>query len=369
MSKDVLVIIPTVRNVKIVSKYVKNALKHKFDIQKLFFLLLTEDYVDKNYYSSDISDSGVEGLVLNQSDRIMFLNNMGLSRYNNIFPRQSHAETSFGLFYMYVNVNFKYGIMIDDDTEPASAIDYFGQHLNNLSYSGQIKTASSDHNWVNVLWENFNKHKLYPRGFPYSMMGESISVYKKTINRVCISQGLWTNIPDLDAVRILIDGDLNGQSRTRLKNIDFGENFSVDVGNYQTVCSMNVALKREILPAFYQYKMDDNPWRIGRFDDIWSGIVAKKVMDNCGWSIINGNPLCIHNKAPRSTFKDLKSEVPGIEANEIFFKEVNGAPSNCNDIFESSEAIYETLQLSNHEFISYCGSFLGHWLDLLRKAN
>jgi len=35
---------------------------------------------------------------------------------------------------------------------------------------------------------------------------------------------------------------------------------------------MNLAFRREVIPAFYQLPMDDNEWEVGRFDDIWSGV-------------------------------------------------------------------------------------------------
>lgn len=71
---------------------------------------------------------------------------------------------------------------------------------------------------------------------------------------------------------------------------------------------MNLAFKREIIPAFYQLLMDYNPWRIGRFDDMWTGIFLKRGADALGKAFVTGYPLCQHNKAARSTFKDLNAE-------------------------------------------------------------
>jgi len=42
---------------------------------------------------------------------------------------------------------------------------------------------------------------------------------------------------------------------------------------------MNLAFRQEVVPAFYQFPMDDNRWDVGRFDDIWSGLTLKRACD------------------------------------------------------------------------------------------
>jgi hypothetical protein len=365
-----LVIIPTIRNGGVIKDYIDNAILHRFKLSSLFFLVLTEDFVDKRVFSQALRDAGVEGDVLNQLDREKMLQTMGLSEYSDVFPRKSHAETSFGLFYLQANLSdYRCGVFIDDDTRPLAQTDYFGTHIRNLEYRGKITSLSSNTKWVNVLYRNFAKHHLYPRGFPYSAMGELTERAVQEATQVVLSQGLWTNIPDLDAVRILMDGDLNGQARTRLTVDDYDDLFTVGIGNYLTICSMNLAFRKEIIPAFYQFKMDDNPWRIGRFDDIWSGVVAKKVADSFGWTITSGAPLCEHNKAPRSTFKDLRSEAPGLEANERFFQVVDKTSVTDEDILERVERIADALIRDSDEFISFNGKYLTKWVGLIRAIS
>jgi Reversibly glycosylated polypeptide len=364
VSAKFLIIMPSVRNAQAICDYADNATKYDFDKAKLEFLILTEDFVDKHDYSKSLEKAGVKGIILNETDRLSLLRELNLSRFSHVFPRRSHAETSFGLFFMYMN-DYDYGIMIDDDTRPLDDTDYFGGHVENLQYRGEIESLESNKKWVNVLYQSFSRHGLYPRGYPYAMTNESNIVRKANVTNVVMSQGLWTNIPDLDALRILIEGDLNGQSRTRLTRDDFTRNFTVAKNNYLTICSMNLAFKRDVIPCFYQFKMDDNPWGVGRFDDIWSGIVAKKVIDSMEWNITNGNPLCEHNKAPRNTFKDLRSEVLGLEANEHFHTVVDSADTSCGDIFAKSNSIAKCLVASADEFISYSGKHFIDWLSLL----
>jgi hypothetical protein len=202
-------------------------------------------------------------------------------------------------------------------------------------------------------------------------MDESIERTTAAVDDVVASQGLWTNVPDLDAVRILMDGDLQGQAQTRTSAADFGEDFVVAPGNYLTVCSMNLAFRREVVPAFYQLPMDDNEWDVGRFDDIWSGLFLKRACDVLGKDIYNGYPLCEHNKAPRSTFSDLTNEVHGLELNEHVWEIVDNAGADADSYAGVFRDIARRLaegdfsEYENGAFLNHCGEYMLDWLDCL----
>jgi hypothetical protein len=206
-------------------------------------------------------------------------------------------------------------------------------------------------------------------------MDETVTTAETTIDQgeIVASQGLWTNVPDLDAVRILMDGDLQGQAQTRTETDDFGEDFVAAADNYLTVCSMNLAFRREVIPAFYQLPMDDNEWDVGRFDDIWSGVFLKRACDILGKQIYNGRPLCEHNKAARSTFDDLHNEVAGLELNEHVWEFVDDTGENADDYREAYRAMADSLleadpeAYRNGEFLPYVGEHMHDWLDCLEE--
>jgi hypothetical protein len=134
---------------------------------------------------------------------------------------------------------------------------------------------------------------------------------------------------------------------------------------------MNLAFRREVIPAFYQLPMDDNEWDVGRFDDIWSGVFLKRTCDVLGKRIYNGFPLCEHNKAPRSTFDDLNNEVPGLELNEHLWRLV----ADVGEEADSYRAVFRAMatelaagdfeQLNNGAFLNYVGEQMHDWLDCL----
>jgi len=367
-TQDICVVVPTIRNHEFLRAYAENARKHGFDLDRLFVVLVTEDFCDTDAMEAMLEEEGLAGAVFDGTDREDWFEEHGIAEYAHLIPEASHAQTSFGLLYLWAHERFEYGVFLDDDTAPHDDVDFFGTHLDNLAYEGELTAVESDEQWVNVLQE---AEDLYPRGYPYSAMDEERTVTTEHVDSVVASQGLWTNVPDLDAVRILMDGDLNGQATTRTTTGDFGEDFVAGRENYLTVCSMNLAFRREVVPAFYQFPMDDNPWDVGRFDDIWSGLLLKRAADVLGGRIYNGAPLCDHNKAPRSTFGDLANEVAGLELNEHVWKLVDRAGDNADSYAEVARAVAEEFQTSaddeweNADFLAYCGEYLDDWVDCL----
>ena len=369
-SEAICVVVPTIREYECMRAYFDNAREHGFDLDRLHVLLVTEDFCDTDEMRAMLTEEGVSGEVFDGSRREQWYEDRGIAEYGHVVPAASHAETSFGLLYIWAN-DFDYGFFIDDDTLPHEDFDFFGRHMRNLDYEGEVEEVASDERWVNVLYQNFEEHGLYPRGYPYSAMDETVETDTAEISDVVASQGLWTNVPDLDAVRILMDGDLRGQAQTRTSAADYDGDFVAARGDYLTVCSMNLAFDREIIPAFYQLPMDENRWDVGRFDDIWSGVFLKRACDVLGKRIYNGYPLCEHNKAPRSTFDDLTNEVPGLELNEHLWEIVDdvgiGADSYAG-VFEAmarelAEGDFETYE--NGAFFNYVGEYMLDWLAAL----
>jgi hypothetical protein len=372
MTADICVVVPTIREYECVRSYVANAREHGFETDRLFFLLVTEDFCDTGEMERMLDDLGVAGAVYDGSAREAWYEKHGVAEYGHVVPAASHAETSFGLLYMEANPRYELGFFIDDDTLPHEEFDYFGRHLDNLGFSGSVESVGSDERWANVLYQSYDGD-LYPRGYPYAAMDEDVRTGEADVEAgdVVASQGLWTNVPDLDAVRILMDGDLQGQAQTRTDADDFERDFVAARGNYLTVCSMNLAFRREVIPAFYQFPMDDNEWDVGRFDDIWSGVTLKRACDVLGKRIYNGDPLCEHNKAPRSTFDDLTNEVHGLELNEHFWEVVDDVGGDADDYEGVARAMADALATgdfsgyNNGAFLNHCGEYMRDWLDCL----
>jgi len=350
-------------------EYLENAREHGFDTDRLFVVLVTEDFCDTDEMEQMLVEEDVDGAVFDGSAREEWFRAQGIEGYGHLIPEASHAQTSFGLLYLWAHQRFEYGVFIDDDTRPHADQDFFGTHMANLGHEGPVETVESDESWVNVLYQS--EHDLYPRGYPYAAMDETIETDTTEVDSVVASQGLWTNVPDLDAVRILMDGDLQGQAQTRTAVDDFERDFVAAAGQYLTVCSMNLAFRQEVVPAFYQFPMDDNRWDVGRFDDIWSGLTLKRACDVLDRQIYNGGPLCRHHKAPRSTFDDLANEVAGLELNEHVWEVLDDAAADADSFAEAFADMADALadgefgEWNNGDFLNHCGEYMRDWLDCL----
>jgi hypothetical protein len=89
---------------------------------------------------------------------------------------------------------------------------------------------------------------------------------------------------------------------------------------------MNLAFHRDVAPLMFFPMMGFDPtgksWGFDRYDDIWAGILSKKIMDHLGWGVVNGTPLVEHRKASKPT-ENKQKELRGMEANERFWKDVD----------------------------------------------
>lgn len=373
LNGKICVICPTIRDSsEMLKKYGENARQNHFDVDNLEFLIITEDFCDRRHIERTIQDAGLNGRVFDEKDRIEWMRSRGLGDFKSLIPRRSHAETSFGLLWLF-SEGFDYGLLIDDDTLPNDD-DFFGGHMRSLTEKKSVVRIESANRWVNVLYSS-HQYRLHPRGYPYSKADGKYEILPAETGKVVLSQGLWTNVPDLDAVRLLAEGSLDGESSIRLDKRCYGDDFVVAADNYLTVCSMNLAFSAEVVPCFYQLPMDDNPQRIGRFDDIWSGLILKKICDKVGYQFVTGHPLCVHNKAPRNIFSDLRAEVNGLEINEHLSEILDSIRLATTSTSQMYTEIGHSLKngdwshLQNGSFLNLMGARMIDWArccDLLR---
>lgn len=372
---EVAVIVPTIREHRVVERYLQNAQDSGFALNRLFFIIVTEDATPVGVLRRYLKDLGVDGEVYGQKERENWFRTNGIGELSSIIPRRSHAETSFGLLRMLEDDSLRYGVFIDDDTAPLEGEDYFGEHLRNLSHNGPATEVSTG-KWTQVLLAAGLKDCPPPRGFPFSV--EPSRPTKRVVNaeKIVLSQGLWVETPDLDAVRILARGGpsaVNGIPNLRVKRSAYDSSFVAPIGAPVTICSMNLAFTREVVPSFYQLPMDDNPWGVGRFDDIWSGLILKRICDSFGWFTIHGMPLCSHNKAPRNVFRDLMLEAAGLAINErlgqltadvILDGTIEERYYTLAEAFERGK--WDTI--ANGGFINHMGTTMKRWLKACEVA-
>jgi reversibly glycosylated polypeptide/UDP-arabinopyranose mutase len=193
---------------------------------------------------------------------------------------------------------------LDDDCRPIPGEGLLKGHTGNLRSTPAW--VSSDRN-------------LVARGMPYRNRGG--------LGNVMLNVGLWRGVGDYDAPRTLVEN-------ADLKEFEpSAGNWVAPRGQYVPISTMSLAFCVEALPLMYLPLMGEGqPY--DRFDDIWGGIIAKRVCDRLGWSITIGKPIVDHRRAS-DPFRNLVKEVAGIRRNETFWQEVDAielretSPGGC----------------------------------------
>ena len=102
---------------------------------------------------------------------------------------------------------------------------------------------------------------------------------------------------------------------------------AVPTGVPFTGCIMNVAIRHEALPMMYQLVMGIERVGYDRWDDIWSGLFAKRICDHLGLPVlINGRASIVHTRAS-DTASNLAKERGGYDLNERMWSACLPSPS------------------------------------------
>lgn len=167
----------------------------------------------------------------------------------------------------------------------------------------------------------------YMRGYPFK---------QRRVTKPLIQYGGWDNVPDMDAITQLKHGDVQGYKFDRkIQALPQGIGF--------TGCIMNTAMKREVVPLLYQLIMGTDRVGYDRWDDIWSGLFAKKICDHLEVPIIvNGFATIKHSRAS-NPHENLKKETGGYELNENMWEKINSIQLGGNDILTCYQSLTNQL--------------------------
>lgn len=174
-------------------------------------------------------------------------------------------------------------ITLDDDEIPIG--DPIQDHIDALNKRVPVS-------WMSTASE-------YMRGFPYQIREEA---------EVVLSHGVWEGVADWDAPTQLVMGN---------RPVTFPR-CPVPKGIYFPMCCMNLAFKVKMLPYIYHFPAAPE-LNVGRVDDIFAGIIAKREIDRNGWAAVTGYARVNHQRAS-NTYKNLQKEALGIELMETFWQ-------------------------------------------------
>jgi reversibly glycosylated polypeptide/UDP-arabinopyranose mutase len=260
-----------------------------------------------------------------------------------IISRQDSAIRCFGFLAAWW-AGARYVLTLDDDCYPHPP--------HQALFAAHIERLHGQRAWVESV------PGMRTRGLPYGEIG--------CLTTVKANVGLWTGMPDLGAPEAL----LRPSGNARPFKPPPGSRL-IPHRQYVPVCGMNLCLAREAVPCFY-FPPQGRGWPYRRMDDIWAGILAKKMFDSLGWHLAVGEPFVEHRKAS-CPFANLIKEAPGIAANEQFWRMVDRQEldAGLKDPCLAASALGGQLQRHTGcdlgDYIGHVGRALEVWAGLFRQ--
>lgn len=218
-----------------------------------------------------------------------------LGEHSWIIPKGSSACRSYGIYKAYVD-GCDIIFSLDDDVRPLGTW-FFDYHLDNL-FAGLYEG--------NGYYNTLSGCGLYPRGYPIS---------ERKSREVYLSHGLWTDVPDTSGI----------DSLEGIQNFVPDVEYDVIPKNVMfPMCGMNIAFKRDLVPAMY-FGLQGRDWMFDRWDDIWCGYFAKRYCDKMDWLVVSGSPLVKHSRQS-DVVENIKKEATGYGYNEVYWKNMIELP-------------------------------------------
>lgn len=242
---------------------------------------------------------------------------------------------SFGFYKAFLD-GCNYFITLDDDclpTECCNGTEFVEAHIKQLE--------TNNGKW---LWTTTD---IRPRGVPYRNIGDE--------NETLINMGFWKKNADFDACTQLAYGSVEAQQNVLNP---------IPKGYYASICGMNLSFKAKAIPLMFQPLMGED-YEIWRFDDIWFGIIAKKICDHLNFSVRAGGPSIVHSRAS-NVWSNLRKEVNGLEMNESFWKMIDDIELKGETIHECYLEIADVLLEKRGTYFHTLGSAMTKWVNLFR---
>lgn len=215
-----------------------------------------------------------------------------------IFSRRDSACRSIG-FYLAWLEGCDFIVTIDDDCLPVE-----GQEDLVRGHCEAMAAAQFQHPWHSTV------DGLRLRGLPYIDA-------PWTGRPAQLNVGLWNQVHDFDAVT-----QLGGQLEQRdLREVPPRK---IPRDRLVPMCGMNLAFTDNLAPLMY-FGLQGLQQPVGRFDDIWCGVIAKVICDHLGIAWSYGPPIVCHSRAS-DPLANLMREAPGVAEHEYLWRHLMDMP-------------------------------------------
>lgn len=249
-------------------------------------------------------------------------------------------------------------ITIDDDNIPITddQIPEIIRRMTDLEMNDADVMVKSSTGWYNP-GEIMQPLNVTHRGFPQwlrHIRGEYEFAETLTDTKIGVGAMLWTGDPDIDAIERMCCQPL-------VSSISF--NTILTPGIWAPFNSQATVYRGELAPLMLMWP------GVGRYDDIWASYLARKVMDQFGWSVYYGAPVVNQERNEHDLMVDLSAEFFGM----TFNKDVVDA-LQAIDLEDAESTIIGSLtkcfmELSRLDFLTTrTKESFGTWIEDLKTA-
>jgi hypothetical protein len=226
-----------------------------------------------------------------------------------IIPTRTSACRSYGYYKAWQRSPLTI-VTLDNDCYPERSEYFILGHQLALSTKATL-------DWVETA-------PLFTRGFPYLIRNKAETL---------LNHGLWSGVPDLDGATMLQKPDLRLPPSETTKVIPRH--------NFFPMCGMNLAWRTSLTPALY-FGLFGPDYGFDQYDDLWPGVIVKKILDHLGYAVRSGYPSVEHRKQS-DAFANIKKQAPGLAMNEIFWREVQQIELTHDNIIDCYKQIIVNL--------------------------
>jgi hypothetical protein len=204
-----------------------------------------------------------------------------------------------------------------DDDNLAGVDDVVGAYQT-VGTQQKMRAVTTSNGWYNPCslldYDSVSSDEIYHRGFPYSKRKQTDVEYTTVRRPLTVRAGLWTDVPDIDVITHL---ERSPRSEGLLGRAP--ELTALAKGVLAPFNTQNVGFDAHALPLFFALPMGDNikGMTLRRFDDIWMGYFAEKVLHARGEAVAYGTPVSRHDRNTHRLLQELEHEAIGLQLTEV----------------------------------------------------
>lgn len=344
--KELAFVTTTIHEPTFFDAYIENALDHEHNPERLEFIVvgdLATPLEVRDYCEKLEADTGVSVTYLSVEDQQRWIDSYDLEELESYLPYNSIQRRNIGYLQA---CEFGADVIVSlDDDNIAQNEDIVGKFAT-VGESQEVLEVATPNDWYNcasmLFYRNENSRDIYHRGYPYSKRDEKQPYeFERTDRRVMARAGLWVDVPDIDVITHLE----RSPRAERLRDDFHNELVALSPGTYCPINTQNTAFHTDIMPLIHTIPMGEEikGMEISRYDDIWLGYFAEKILHAMDEAVAYGGPISVHDRNTHNLNRELEHEAIGVRLNEVLIEMLANIEIEADDYMSAYRELIDKL--------------------------